>query len=99
MIDFRGFGPKTTKFLRDLGRHNEKAWFDAHRDEYEQHEGSAGKLSKTPHRRGRGKVSRVWASVERKSPPELASAKFVSYCVREWKKLAPLHRWLMDNVA
>jgi hypothetical protein len=26
MTDFNGFGAKTRKFLRDLGRHNDKAW-------------------------------------------------------------------------
>ena len=30
-----GFGPKTKKFLRALGRNNDKAWFDSHRREYE----------------------------------------------------------------
>ncbi|MEM8606576.1 MAG: DUF2461 domain-containing protein [Myxococcota bacterium] len=38
------------------------------------------------------------ASVERKRPPELGTAKFTTYCAREWKKLAPLHRWLMAEV-
>jgi uncharacterized protein (TIGR02453 family) len=42
--------------------------------------------------------SALSAGVERKSPPELGSSKFASYCAREWKKLAPLHRWLIDNV-
>ncbi len=226
MTDFRGFGPKTTKFLRDLGRHNEKAWFDAHRREYEQYylepakafvEAVGPKLQKlapnlvweprvnssifrvnrdirfskdkTPYKdhidlwfwegnrktapsgfflRIRDKTvhlgagshgfskealasyrtqlndadaakslaslvkrleragyevggktykkapagfignaaaadlvlhSALWAGVERKLPPELASSKFATYCVREWRKLAPLHRWLMDHVA
>lgn len=35
MTDFTGFGPSTKKFLRNLGRNNDKAWFDAHRAEYE----------------------------------------------------------------
>jgi hypothetical protein len=48
---------------------------------------------------GQPEDSTLWASVEQKSPPELASAKFVAYCVREWKKLAPLHRWLIEEVA
>lgn len=43
--------------------------------------------------------SALWAGVERKSPPELASAKFVSYCARQWKKLAPLHRWLTERAS
>jgi uncharacterized protein (TIGR02453 family) len=28
------FPPRTQAFLRDLGTHNEREWFDAHRDEY-----------------------------------------------------------------
>jgi uncharacterized protein (TIGR02453 family) len=34
---FRGFSHKTFAFLRDLGRNNDKAWFDAHRAIYEEH--------------------------------------------------------------
>ena len=26
---FTGFSPETLRFLRDLGAHNEKTWFDA----------------------------------------------------------------------
>ncbi len=32
---FGGFGPAAFQFLRDLGRHNEKAWFEANREVYE----------------------------------------------------------------
>jgi uncharacterized protein (TIGR02453 family) len=32
---FRGFGPQTLRFLRDLREHNDKAWFEAHREHYE----------------------------------------------------------------
>jgi uncharacterized protein (TIGR02453 family) len=32
---FAGFPPQTRAFLRDLAAHNEKPWFDAHRDDYE----------------------------------------------------------------
>ena len=35
MATFEGFPPQTRAFLRDLAAHNEKAWFDAHRDDYE----------------------------------------------------------------
>ena len=35
MSEFTGFGPKTKKFLRDLGRNNDKAWFTSHRGDYE----------------------------------------------------------------
>lgn len=34
---FQGFSRKTFTFLRDLGQHNDKAWFTAHRSDYEQH--------------------------------------------------------------
>ena len=34
---FQGFSRKTFTFLRDIGRHNDKAWFEAHRAIYEQH--------------------------------------------------------------
>ena len=32
---FSGFTPKAFAFLRGLARHNEKPWFDAHREQYE----------------------------------------------------------------
>lgn len=35
MTDFSGFPPETTHFLSRLARNNSKAWFDAHRSEYE----------------------------------------------------------------
>ena len=31
------FSPATFRFLRSLARHNERAWFHAHRDDYERH--------------------------------------------------------------
>lgn len=34
---FNGFSRKTFTFLRDIGRNNDKAWFEAHRGDYEQH--------------------------------------------------------------
>ncbi|NLT68788.1 MAG: DUF2461 domain-containing protein [Acidobacteria bacterium] len=34
---FQGFSRKTFTFLRDIGRHNEKKWFEAHRADYEEH--------------------------------------------------------------
>jgi uncharacterized protein (TIGR02453 family) len=32
---FRGFPKQTVKFFRDLAKHNDKAWFAAHRAEYD----------------------------------------------------------------
>lgn len=225
MSEFNGFGPKTAKFLRDLGRNNDKAWFDAHRADYEADylepakafiEAAGPKVEKfapnvsweprvngslfrvnrdvrfskdkTPYKdhidiwfwegnrktalsgfylrvrdksvefgvgahrfskealaryrdslrddaaakslarlvrrlerngyRIRGKTykkpprgfeggaaaeelvlySGLSAGVERKSPPEVKNSKFVGYCTREWRKLAPLHEWLMTHV-
>jgi len=34
---FQGFSRKTFTFLGDIGHHNDKAWFEAHRAIYEQH--------------------------------------------------------------
>ncbi len=34
---FQGFSRKTFTFLRDLGRNNNKKWFEAHRSVYEEH--------------------------------------------------------------
>src|SRR5438093_6626524 len=35
MAGFAGFRPAAFRFLRDLGRNNEKTWFEANRDVYE----------------------------------------------------------------
>ena len=35
MTRFPGFRPATFQFLRDLGRNNEKVWFEASREVYE----------------------------------------------------------------
>jgi uncharacterized protein (TIGR02453 family) len=34
---FAGFTKETFRFLEELGRHNEKKWFEAHRDDYMEH--------------------------------------------------------------
>lgn len=34
---FEGFSPKTLEFLRNLEANNNKAWFEAHRQEYQEH--------------------------------------------------------------
>ena len=33
--EFRGFSKKTVDFFKGLARHNDRAWFEAHRDVYE----------------------------------------------------------------
>ncbi|MEM7135936.1 MAG: DUF2461 domain-containing protein [Myxococcota bacterium] len=225
MTDFNGFGPETRKFLRGLGRNNNKPWFDAHRAEYDAYYAEPAKAfieavgpkvekfaprivweprvngslfrvnrdirfakDKTPYKdhidiwlwEGQRKTARsgfyvrvrhdriylgagshgfskealaryrrrmndekaarglkallkrleragfevngkhykkpprgyngnaagadlvlyagLSASVERKAPAELGERKFAAYCAREWKKLSPLHRWLMEEV-
>jgi uncharacterized protein (DUF2461 family) len=35
MAGFGGFRPAAFRFLRDLARNNERAWFEANRDVYE----------------------------------------------------------------
>ena len=35
MASFSGFDPAALSFLRDLGEHNDRAWFEAHRADYE----------------------------------------------------------------
>ncbi len=35
MASFTGFDPAALDFLRDLGEHNDRAWFEAHRADYE----------------------------------------------------------------
>lgn len=35
MSGFDGFSPDALRFLADLREHNERAWFEGHRDEYE----------------------------------------------------------------
>src|SRR3989304_4854662 len=34
--NFRGFPPAALSFLSDLRKHNDRRWFQAHRDTYEQ---------------------------------------------------------------
>jgi len=36
-VSFAGFSPVALRFLAGLAENNEKAWFDGHRDEYEEH--------------------------------------------------------------
>jgi hypothetical protein len=40
----------------------------------------------------------LWAGSERPHPPGLHTAAIVAYCVDEWRKLKPLHRWLVDTL-
>ena len=40
----------------------------------------------------------LYAGKEEKHPAALHSAKLVNYSVDRWKKLLPLHRWLVDTL-
>ena len=44
------------------------------------------------------KHAALWCGTDAAHPPELHTAKLVTHAVREWRKLAPLHRWLVDEV-
>lgn len=40
----------------------------------------------------------LFVDVTAKSPIELRSDDFVGFCIDHWKKMAPIHRWLVDNL-
>jgi uncharacterized protein (TIGR02453 family) len=40
----------------------------------------------------------LWIGEDRKAPAELHEPGFVKYAVAEWKRMAPLHRWLVDTL-
>ena len=40
----------------------------------------------------------LWCGEDIKHPKELHTGGIVKYTVDGWKKLAPLHRWLVDNI-
>jgi uncharacterized protein (TIGR02453 family) len=40
----------------------------------------------------------LWAAEEGKLPGSLGSKGFVADCEKRWKKLVPLHRWLVDSL-
>lgn len=44
------------------------------------------------------KHSALWVGGELDQPDELDSAKFVNWCVAQWKPMLPVHRWLVDEV-
>ena len=44
------------------------------------------------------RFSALWCGEDVKHPPELHTPKFVNLAVREWRKLVPLHRWLVDEI-
>lgn len=40
----------------------------------------------------------LWCGEDQSIPPELHERTFVKYAVDRWKKLVPLHRWLVDTL-
>jgi hypothetical protein len=32
------------------------------------------------------------------TPEELSSEAFLDFCLAHWKKMSPVHRWLVDNL-
>ena len=41
----------------------------------------------------------LYAWMEAPHPAELGSAKLVDWCAGEFKKMAPLHAWLVDMLS
>lgn len=40
----------------------------------------------------------LWIGEEEPAPKVLGSKRFVAWALTRWSKMAPLHRWLVDNV-
>lgn len=40
----------------------------------------------------------LWAAKDLPHPDELGSKAFVEWCTSQWRKIAPLHRWLIDDL-
>jgi uncharacterized protein (TIGR02453 family) len=85
-------GPRLVRAVRGV----EKAGFQVFGEQYKKvPRGYAAKSAdqERPLRHGA-----LWAGSERPHPPELHTGAIVAYCVSEWKKLKPLHRWLVDTL-
>jgi uncharacterized protein (TIGR02453 family) len=41
----------------------------------------------------------LYAAVEQPHPRSLRTGRFVDYCMTRWRRMAPLHRWLVDEPA
>ncbi len=44
------------------------------------------------------RYSALWIGEDRPVPAELHTPGFVEYAVADWKRMAPLHRWLVDHL-
>ena len=40
----------------------------------------------------------LWAGEDEPAPKVLASKRFVAWAINRWSKMAPLHRWLVENL-
>lgn len=54
--------------------------------------------SDDPDRAGLLRHTALWASQDLPHPGVLATARFPAWCVRRWRQLLPLHRWLTDRL-
>ena len=44
------------------------------------------------------KHSALWSGADHDIPGEVGSEAFVGWCIDRWAPLAPLHRWLVDEI-
>ena len=74
LVSFEGFPDANLRFFRELGRHQDRDWYQAHKGEYERDwltpmqsmlDEARGKLEKTyaPHRLGPAKIFRIHRDV------------------------------------
>lgn len=40
----------------------------------------------------------LWIAQEEETPQSLGRSAFVDYCMEGWRRMLPLHRWLVDNL-
>jgi uncharacterized protein (TIGR02453 family) len=91
VVDARS-GRKLMRAVRAV----EKAGFEVAGEQYTT--APRGYAAATPDQERMLRHGALWAGSERPNPPELHTAAIVAYCVDEWKKLKPLHRWLVDTL-
>jgi hypothetical protein len=97
------FPAATLAFLRDLREHNERAWFEAHG--FRGVELGGRRYKRVP--RGydaAGEAARFLLHDalygHSREPADVATdpGRLMPLCEARWTALAPLHRWLVDNV-
>ncbi len=40
----------------------------------------------------------LWIAQDDETPQSLGSPEFVDYCIKGWREMLPVHRWLVDNL-